>query len=179
MGYFQNTMGGGILVMSLLLAVVAEAGVKPEDPKGWREYKWGITKQKAEELGARAFKDVEGTARYGLTGIELLPAKSFWLDLGFYTHTGLSTLMLTREGQDCDRPAYESLLQKLRQQYGKEKESKNLDYPNSYYLSHTWIVGMTKIELHHGCPKPDAVTGTLPTTHLRYEKRFTVELWER
>ena len=165
--------------MFFLWTGLAHAESPFPDPQGWREFQWGISKQRAEELGAGPFEDVEGTARWGLTHIELLPGKTFWLDLGFYTHTGLSSLMLKREGEQCDRQSYELLLDQLRKQYGKEKESKDLEYPHTYYRSHTWIVATTKLELHHGCPKPDAITGTLPTTHLRHEKRFTVELWER
>jgi hypothetical protein len=61
----------------------------------------------------------------------------------------------------------------------KELGARDLTYPNAYYKSHDWIVGSTKIVLHHGCPKPGKPTASQPTTHIWYEKRLEFEPWNR
>ena len=60
-----------------------------------------------------------------------------------------------------------------------EMETRDLTYPNARYQSHDWIVGTTKIVLHHGCPKPGKPTASQPTTHIWYEKRMEFEPWNR
>lgn len=155
---------------------VARAG----DPAGWRDFQWGMTQEQAQQLGAQPFQDSEGTKRFGLPQVELLPGKVFWVDLEFYSHINLATILIHMETQGaCGRDAYETLLDNLRNKYGAEKESKNLDYPNAWFLSHTWIVKTTKITLKQGCSKPGSPTSSMPSTRLRYEKRMTSELWNR
>ncbi len=150
------------------------------DPKGWREFKWGMTKQQAVKLGAQPFEDGEGVQRFGLSEVELHPGKTFSVDLKFFSHMGLNSVQVTLAPQpECAREVYETFLNDFRERYGKAMESRNLDYPNSRYQSHDWIVGSTKIVLHHGCPKPGKTTATQPTTHIWYEKRRHTEPWNR
>ena len=150
------------------------------DPAGWRDFHWGMTKEQTQQLGAQSFQDGEGTERFGLPKMELLPGKIFWLDLGFYTHIKLASILIHLKTQGaCGQDTYESLLHDLRIKYGPEKESKNLDYPNTWFSSHIWIVETTKITLKQGCNKPGGSTSSIPSTRLRYEKRMTSELWNR
>lgn len=150
------------------------------DPAGWRDFQWGMTKEQAQRLGAQSFQDREGTERFGLPEVELLPGKNFWVDLGFYSHIKLASILINLEVEGaCGRDEYETLLHDLRKKYGPEKESKNLDYPNTWFLSHIWIVETTKISLKQGCNKSGRLTSSIPSTRLRYEKRTTTELWNR
>ena len=150
------------------------------DPAGWRDFQWGMTKEQAQRLGAQSFQDGEDTQRFGLPEVELLPGKIFWVDLEFYSHIKLATILVHLKTQGaCEQGAYETLLADLRKKYGAEKESKNLDYPNAWFLSHIWIVETTKITLKQGCNKPGSPTSSMPSTRLRYEKRMTTELWNR
>lgn len=150
------------------------------DPKGWSQFQWRMTQAKAELLGAEPFVDPAGEKSFGLPEVELLPGKKFWVHLGFYSHMGLNSVHVTLASQaECATDVYETFLNDFRERYGKELESRNLDYPNSWYHSHDWIVGSTKIVLHHGCPKPGKLTGTQPTTHIWYEKRRHTEPWNR
>ena len=150
------------------------------DPAGWRDFRWGMTEEQAQRLEAQPFQDSEGTERFGLPEVELLPGIFFWVDLEFYSHIKLATIFINLETQGaCRQDAYEELLDDLRKKYGPEKESKNLDYPNSWFLSHIWIVGTTKITLKQGCNKPGGSTSSKPSTRLRYEKRMHIELWNR
>lgn len=150
------------------------------DPAGWRGFQWGTTREQAQLMGAQPFEDSEGTQRFGLPEEELLPGKFFWVDLEYYSHIKLATILIHLKTQeDCGLAAYQTLLDDLRKKYGAEKESKNLDYPNAWFLSHTWIVGTTKITLKQGCNKPGSPTSSRPSTRLRFEKRMTIELWNR
>ena len=153
---------------------------KGSDPKGWRQFQWQMTKTQAVKLGAQPFEDGEGIKRFGLPRVELLSGKTFWVDLKFFSHMRLNSVRVTLASQpDCAQEVYETFLNKFRERYGKEKESRNLDYPNARYFSHDWIVGSTQIVLHHGCPKPGKTTATQPTTHIWYEKRRHTEPWNR
>ncbi len=153
---------------------------KGSDPKGWRQFQWRMTKQQATQSGAQAFIDGAGVQRFGLPEVELHPGKTFWVDLKFFSHMGLTSVRVTLTPQpECAREVYETFLNEFRERYGKEMESRNLDYPNSRYQSHDWIVGSTKIVLHHGCPKPGKTTASQPTTHIWYEKRRHTEPWNR
>jgi len=153
---------------------------RPSDPAGWRNFQWGMTKEQAQRLGAQTFQDREGAERFGLPEVELLPGENFWVDLQFYSHIKLASILIHLKTQGaCGRDAYEALLQDLRKKYGPERESKNLDYPNAWFLSHVWIVETTKITLKQGCNKPGSPTSSMPSTRLRYEKRMTIELWNR
>ena len=150
------------------------------DPAGWRNFQWGMTKEQAQRLGAQTFQDREGVERFGLPEVKLLPGKNFWVDLEFYSHIKLASILIHLKTQGaCGLDAYEALLQDLRKKYGPERESKNLDYPNAWFLSHAWIVETTKITLKQGCNKPGSPTSSMPSTRLRYEKRMTIELWNR
>jgi len=154
--------------------------VTVSDPAGWRDFKWGTTKEQTQQLGALSFLDGEGTERFGLPQVELLPGKTFWVDLEFFSHINLATILIHLETRGvCGQDAYEILLEDLRKKYGPEKESKTLDYPNAFFLSHTWIVRTTKITLKQGCKKPGSPNTSMPTTRLRFEKRMTIELWDR
>ena len=93
---------------------------------------------------------------------------------------GLHSVRVTLAPQaECATDVYETFLNDLRKTYGKEMETRDLTYPNSIYQSHDWIVGSTKIVLHHGCPKPGHPTASQPTTHIWYEKRMEFEPWNR
>ena len=125
------------------------------DPKGWRDFKWGITKQQAIQSGAEPYVDAAGEKHFGLPAVELHSGKTFQVRLKFFSHMGLNAVRVTLVPQpDCAQKVYETFLNDFRERYGKEKESRNLDYPNARYFSHDWIVGSTQIVLHHGCPKP-------------------------
>ncbi len=93
---------------------------------------------------------------------------------------GLNSVRVTLAPHiDCAQGVYETFLNDFREHYGREMESRNLDFPNARYQSHDWIVGSTKIVLHHGCPKPGRPTASQPTTHIWYEKRMEFEPWNR
>ncbi len=150
------------------------------DPKGWRQFQWQMTKPRTVQLGAQAFVDGEGIQRFGLPSVELLPGKTFWVDLGFFSHMGLNSVQISlAPNTECAPKVYETLLNDFLEQYGKEMETRDLDYPNATYQSHDWIVGSTKIVLHHGCPKPGKLTSSKPTTHIWYEKRMEYEPWNQ
>ncbi len=153
---------------------------KGSDPKGWHQFQWQMTKKQAMQSGAKEFIDGKGEQRFGLPEVELLPGKTFQVHLGFFSHMGLNSVRVTLAPHiDCAQEVYETFLNDFREQYGKEMESRNLDFPNARYQSHDWIVGSTQIVLHHGCPKPGKVTATQPTTHIWYEKRRHTEPWNR
>lgn len=153
---------------------------KGSDPKGWGPFYWQMTQAKAAEKGAKPFVDAEGEPRFGLPAVQLLKGRTFEVRLEFFSHMGLNAVRVTLAPHtECARDVYETLLNDLRETHGKEMESRILDYPNSHYRSHDWIVGTTKIVLHHGCPEPGKVTATQPTTHLWYEKRLEYEPWNR
>ncbi len=161
---------------------VLPAQVSP-DPKGWRDFRWDMTKQKAEELGAKTFLDGQGGQHFGLVDFELLPGKKrFSVDLQFFSHIGLSSLLVKMKSNTmCAKDEYETLLRDLREKYGKEKETKNLDYPNAFFLSHIWVVRTTKITLHHSCNKsrhPSSSNNSFLTS-IHYEKRLFIELWDQ
>lgn len=148
------------------------------DPKGWRDFKWEMTKEETGKLGAKPFRDKEGTRRFGLPEVELLPGKRFWVDLGFYSHINLAHILINMEMDGtCATKEYEQFLLELRNRYGTEKESKNLDYPNAWFLSHVWVMGTTKIALNHSCNRPGALSNKSFLLSLRYERRRTMEIW--
>lgn len=161
-------------------ATLVASPVKAADPKGWRDFKWGMTQQQAAQAGAQPFVDEAGEKQFGLSSVELFPGKRFQARLEFFSHMGLNAVQVTLSPHtDCAQEVYERFLRDFRERYGKEMESRNLDYPNSFYRSHDWIAGSTKIVLHHGCPKPGKTTATQPTTHIWYEKRRHTEPWNR
>lgn len=152
------------------------------DPKGWREFQWGLTKEEARLLGAESFVNSRGEKSFGLREMEILPGAKFWVDLGFYSHMRLAWIGIEMYPEDsCGRAKYEALLEDFRNRYGAEKESNDLDYPNAWYLSHIWIAGYTKIELHQSCAKPNRTSSSHPSnlTKIYLEKRRTIELWNR
>jgi hypothetical protein len=177
----------GIWMMVMLFASPAGAAdtaypktFKGTDPKGWDPFQWRMTKARATELGAEPFVDAAGDKRFGLPSVELLPGKTFRVRLEFFSHMGLNAVRVTLAPQpECATDVYESFLNDLRKTYGKEMETRDLTYPNTYYKSHDWIVGSTKIVLHHGCPIPGKITASIPTTHIWYEKRLEFEPWNR
>jgi hypothetical protein len=177
----------GICAVVMLCAFPASAAgpAKPKtfkgsDPKGWGQFHWQMTKKQAAELGAKPFVDSAGEQRFGLPSVELLGDKKFRVRLEFFSHMGLNAVRVTLAPQsECARDVYETLLNDFRETHGKEMETRDITYPNAYYKSHDWIVGTTKIVLHHGCPKPGAITASQPTTHIWYEKRLEYEPWNR
>jgi hypothetical protein len=139
-----------------------------------------MTKKQAAQLGAEPFIDAAGDKRFGLSSVELLPGKTFQVRLEFFSHMGLNAVRVTLTPQtECATDVYETFLKDFLETYGKEMETRDLIYPNAYYKSHDWIVGTTKIVLHHGCPKPGHPTASQPTTHIWYEKRMEFEPWNR
>ncbi len=153
---------------------------KGNDPKGWGQFRWQMTKKQTEALGAEVFVDGAGEPCFGLPEVKLLNEKSFQVCLKFFSHMGLNAIRVALAPHtECAREVYETFLNDFRETYGKEMESRILDYPNSLYRSHDWIVGTTKIVLHHGCPKPGKPAASLPTTHIWYEKRRHTEPWNR
>lgn len=172
-------------VMLVALPVWASALTHPKtfkgsDPKGWGPFQWRMTQQQAAQKGAVPFVDSAGDKRFGLPSVELLPGKNFQVRLEFFSSMGLNAVRVTLTPQtECATDVYEKFLKDLRKTYGKEMETRDLTYPNAYYKSHDWIVGSTKIVLHHGCPKPGKLTATQPTTHIWYEKRMEFEPWNR
>ena len=171
----------------ILFASSAVAGESPlpktfkgTDPKGWRQFQWQMPKARAAQAGAVPFIDAAGDKRFGLPSVELLPGKTFRVRLEFFSHMGLNAVRVTLAPHtECAADVYETLLKDFRETHGKEMETRDLTYPNAYYKSHDWIVGSTKIVLHHGCPKPGKITATQPTTHIWYEKRMEFEPWNR
>jgi hypothetical protein len=153
---------------------------KGNDPKGWHQFQWQMPKAKAAQKGAVPFVDAEGDKRFGLPSVELLPGKTFQVRLEFFSHMGLNAVRVTLAPQsECAADVYETLLKDFRETHGKEMETRDLTYPNAYYKSHDWIVGTTKIVLHHGCPNPGKPAASPPTTHIWYEKRLEFEPWNR
>lgn len=153
---------------------------KGSDPKGWGQFYWQMTKQQAEQLGAAPFVDGAGEKCFGLSEVELLGDKKFQVCLKFFSHMGLNAVRVSLAPHtECAKDVYETLLNDFRETHGKEMESRDLTYPNAYYKSHDWIIGSTKLVLHHGCPKPGTTTATQPTTHIWYEKRLEYEPWNR
>ena len=176
--------GGLVLTLNASPAGASDSALpktfKGSDPKGWRDFQWRMTQPQAAQAGAEPFVDPAGEKRFGLPEVELLPGKTFWVHLGFYSHMGLNSVLVTLAPQpDCAQEVYQTFLKAFRERYGKELESRNLDFPNARYQSHDWVVGSTKIVLHHGCPKPGKITATQPTTHIWYEKHRHIELWNR
>ena len=152
------------------------------DPEGWRDFKWGMTKEEVGRFGAIPFRDSQGTERFGLPDIELLPGKHFWVDLDIFSHIQLAEIIIyMKPHRVCAGDEYQTLLRDLREKYGEEKESNNPDFPNAWFLSHVWIVHTTRIELNHACSKP----GRPPSSDqafrvsIRYEKRRFIELWNK
>ena len=132
---------------------------KGTDPKGWHQFHWRMPKAKAAQKGAVPFVDAAGDKRFGLPSVELLPGKTFQVRLEFFSSMGLNAVRVTLTPQaECADDVYETLLKDFRETHGKEMETRDLTYPNAYYKSHDWIVGSTKIVLHHGCPIPGQPT---------------------
>ncbi len=153
---------------------------KGSDPKGWHQFQWRMTKAKTMELGAQAFVDAAGEQHFGLPSVELLPGKTFQVQLEFFSAMGLHSVRVTLTPQpECATDVYETFLKDLLETYGKEMETRDITYPNARYQSHDWIVGTTKIVLHHGCPKLGRPAPSQPTTHIWYEKRMEFEPWNR
>lgn len=151
------------------------------DPKGWRGFQWDMTKQRAGALGARVFLDNRGEEKFGLADVEILPGKNhFRVELQFFSHIGLSAILVKMQPHKvCAKDEYETFLRDLRKKYGDEKETKNLDYPNAYFLSHVWVVRTSKITLHHSCNKRPSSSQKSFLTSIHYEKRLFIELWDR
>ncbi len=153
------------------------------DPKGWRGFQWDMTKPQAEVLGAKIISDSQGEERFGLEDVEVLPGKNrFGVDLQFFSHIGLTSILVKMQPHKiCARDEYEIILNDLRVKYGDEKETKNLDYPNAFFMSHVWVAGATKITLHHSCSKPGSPSSSNKSflTSIHYEKRLFFELWNR
>jgi len=160
----------------------APARISP-DPHGWRDFQWDMTKQQAQELGAETFLDSHGQEHFGFKDVEILTGKNrFRVDLQFFSHIGLSAVLVKMKKHSvCAREEYETLLRDLREKYGDEKETKKLDYPNVFFLSHSWIVRTTKITLHHSCNKRPSSSSSNKSflTSVHYEKRLFVEFWDR
>lgn len=153
---------------------------KGSDPKGWNQFQWRMTEKQAAQKGAELFVDAAGDKRFGLPSVELLPGKMFRVRLEFFSSMGLNAVRITLAPHEkCATDVYETFLKDFRETHGKEMETRDLTYPNTYYKSHDWIVGSTKIVLHHGCPKPGKPTASQPTTHIWYEKRLEFEPWNR
>jgi hypothetical protein len=153
------------------------------DPKGWRDFQWDMTKQQTETLGAESYLDHQGEEHFGLTDVEILTGKKrFFVDLQFFSHIGLSAILAKMKSHSiCAKDEYETLLRDMRKKYGDEKETKNLDYPNAFFLSHVWVVRTTKITLHHSCNKPRSPSSSNKSflTSIHYEKRLFIELWDQ
>lgn len=151
------------------------------DPKGWRDFQWGMSKQRAGTLGARVFLDNQGEEKFGLADIEVLPGKNhFGVELQFFSHIGLSAVLVKMQPHKvCAKDEYETLLRDLRKKYGDEKETKNLDYPNAYFMSHVWVVRTSKVTLHHSCNKRPSSPQKSFLTSIHYEKRLFIELWDQ
>jgi len=93
-----------VVVWVLVTLIASPAGAsdsalpktfKGSDPKGWREFQWRMTKAQAMKLGAQPFEDGEGVKRFGLSSVELLSGKTFWVDLKFFSHMGLNSVQVT------------------------------------------------------------------------------------
>jgi hypothetical protein len=153
------------------------------DPRGWRFFQWDMTKQQAGALGAKIFSDRQDEKHFGLADVEILPGKKrFNVELQFFSHIGLSSILVKMKSHSmCAEEEYASLLRDLRKKYGDEKETKNLDYPNAFFLSHVWVVRTTKITLHHSCSKPRSPSSSNKSflTSIHYEKRLFIELWDQ
>ena len=152
------------------------------DPHGWQNFKWGMSKEATVKLGARLFKDENGINRFGLPKLELLSGKSFWMDLKFYfTDTQLVYIEFNRLTTDtCPQKEFDTLLKQLQRQFGTEKESKNLEYPNSKLSSRVWAVGTTKTKLIRHCSKErKAVLVPVYSVSVIYERRNEVEPWNQ
>ena len=152
------------------------------DPHGWQNFKWGMSKEATVKLGARLFKDENGINRFGLPKLELLSGKSFWMALKFYfTDTQLVYIELNRLTTDtCPQKEFDTLLKQLQRQFGTEKESKNLEYPNSKLSSRVWAVGTTKTKLIRLCSKETkALLVPVHSVSVIYERRNEVEPWNQ
>ena len=152
------------------------------DPHGWQNFNWGMSKEDTVKFGAKLFKDESGIERFGLPKLELLPGKYFWVDPKFYfTDTQLVYIKLNRSTPDtCPQKAFDTLLKELQDQFGTEKESKNLEYPNSELSSHVWAVGTTKTKLIRLCSK-EGKTVIVPVHSMSviYERRNEIEPWNQ
>ena len=152
------------------------------DPHGWQNFKWGMSKKEAAKFGARLFKHESEIKRFGLSKFELLPGKFFWVDLKFYfTDTQLVYIELSRFTPDtCPQKEFDTLLKQLQDQFGTEKESKNIEYPNSKLSSYVWAVGTTKTKLVRHCSKAgETVFAPVYSMSVIYERRNTVEPWNQ
>ena len=152
------------------------------DPHGWQNFKWGMSKEDTVKFGAKVFKDESGIKRFGLPKLEFLPGKSFWMDLKFYfTDTQLVYIELNRSTPNtCPHKEFGTLVKQLRDQFGTEKESKNIVYPYSKLSSHVWVVGTTKTKLIRHCSKENkAALVPVYSTSVIYERRSEVEPWNQ
>ena len=178
-----------VLVSMLLLVLVTQplfgkdlVVFTSRDPHGWQNFKWGMSKEDTMRLGARLFKDKNGIERFGLSKLELLPRKYFWMDLKFYfSDTQLVYIELYRfTANTCPQNGYNALLKQLQDQFGAEKEFKNLGYPNSKLSSHVWAIGTTKIKLVRHCSKEGKpIFVPIYSMSVIYEKRNDVEPWNQ
>lgn len=150
------------------------------DPSGWRNFKWGMSEKQTIKLGAKPFRDNRGKKRFGLANIELFPeirfeGNQFWVDLGFYSHIGLASILIKKKAHRfCLKKEYEIILKNLREEYGAEKEEKDLEYPNVRFLSHIWVIGFTKIQLNHSCAKRNNLASSSKSFLLSilFERRY-------
>ncbi len=176
------------------IGLIAQLGVEPSkksppsptqvshDPKGWQDFQWDMTQQRAGEFGARKLLDGQNEEHFGLADVNILPGKKhFRVYLQFFSHIGLSGILIKmKEHVICAEEEYLTLLRDLRGKYGDEKETKNLNYPNAFFLSHIWIVRTTKITLHHSCSKSRKSSSNKSfLTSIHYEKRLFIELRDR
>jgi len=177
----------GLAAMGLIAQLAVEPSEKSPapptqvsaDPTGWRDFQWDMTKQRAGELGASLLLDGHNEEHFGLADVDILPGKKhFRVYLQFFSHIGLSGILVKmQEHTKCAEEEYLTLLRDLKEKYGDEKETKNLNYPNAFLLSHIWIVRTTKITLHHSCSKPRKSSSNKSfLTSIHYEKRLFIEL---
>lgn len=188
---YLHPMVLGLAAMGFIAQLGVEPSKKPPappaqvpvDPEGWRGFQWDMTKQGASALGAIIFIDGQNEEHFGLADVDILPGeKRFQVYLQFFSHIGLSgVLVKMKEHTICAEEEYQTLLRDLKGKYGDEKETKNLNYPNAFFLSHIWIVRTTKITLHHSCSKRPSSSSSNKSflTSIHYEKRLFIELRDR
>ena len=104
------------------------------------------------------------------------------MDLKFYfTDTQLVYIEFNRLTTDtCPQKEFDALLKQLQRQFGTERESKDLEYPNSKLSSRVWAVGTTKTKLIRHCSKErKAVFVPDYSVSVIYERRNEVEPWNQ
>ncbi|NIQ01280.1 MAG: hypothetical protein GWM98_13460, partial [Nitrospinaceae bacterium] len=67
-----------------------------------------MTERQAKKSGAHPFVDAEGERRLGLSRVELLPGKTFQVDLRFFSSMGLNAVRVSLAPHgECARGVYE------------------------------------------------------------------------